>query len=156
METTVHTFRGFAREQLWKALPSPSLRELLWALGPISASPSRLHSSASLSAINNRARWTGTEGSTGWLHSACSQKVQCSETTLLSHEDLSFTVLNRCTDRNTYLAPAGLFLMSFFYREGLLVIVLFWHACIHTYHMCFYFHTMVLIHSCTAQQSTQD
>ncbi len=30
-------FRGFAREQLWKALPRPSLRELLRALGLISA-----------------------------------------------------------------------------------------------------------------------
>lgn len=41
-------FRRFAREQLGKALPRPSLRELLRAQGPISASTSRLHSSVHL------------------------------------------------------------------------------------------------------------
>lgn len=68
------------REKLWKALPSLSLWEPPQAQGPISASTSKLHSGTSLSATNNGARWTETEGSTSWLHTTRSQQI-----TLLSH-----------------------------------------------------------------------
>lgn len=147
-------FRGFVREQLWKALPRPSLRELLRALGPISASTSRLCSSASLSAINNRARWTETEGSTGWLYSICGQ--HSAQNYFVKPWRPQFRRSEQVHGAEIYLVLKQFVFNLFLSRGGLLSIHELFKLHVQT-HVLLSFHTATLTHTCAVQaQSTVD